>query len=84
VGALWSEFAAVFWRHPFETFNQSVVRWGSLYNYCSAAKAHRDLGYRIRNFSETLADTVADHLRRGAAQSATPKLRALLDRAGTW
>ncbi len=79
--AFWSEVGSVFLRHPFENLNQATVRWGSLFNYCSAAKAQRDLDYRVRRFSETLADTVADHVQRGAARPATVRLRSLLARA---
>jgi dihydroflavonol-4-reductase len=78
--ALWSEAGAAFARHPFEDFNLGVVRWASLYNYCSARKAEQELGYRSRPLQETLADTVVDHLRRGAAQPTTPELRTLLAR----
>jgi dihydroflavonol-4-reductase len=78
--AFWSQTSAAFWRHPFEEFNTSVVRWASLFNYCNIKKAERELGYRVRDFSVTLADTIADHLRRGAAQATTAELRALLRR----
>jgi dihydroflavonol-4-reductase len=78
--ALWSEAGAAFARHPFEEFNTAVVRWGSLFNYCSARKAEQELGYRTRGFSDTLADTIVDHLRRGAAQPVTPELMSLLQR----
>lgn len=77
--AFWSEVGSLFWRHPFENLNQATVRWGSLYNYCSAAKAQRDLGYCVRDFSETLADTIADHVRRGVVRPVTAQLRALLE-----
>jgi dihydroflavonol-4-reductase len=81
--ALWSEAGAAFGRHPFEEFNLAVVRWASLFNYCSARKAERELGYRMRAFSDTLADTIVDHLRRGAARPTTPELRSLLQRSGS-
>jgi dihydroflavonol-4-reductase len=80
--ALWSQAGAAMWRHPFEEFNLSVVRWASLFNYCSSAKAIRELGYRQRDFSETLGDTIADHLRRGAAPAATMELKHLLAQHG--
>jgi dihydroflavonol-4-reductase len=79
--ALWSQAGSVLGQHPFEEFNTSVVRWASLFNYCSAQKAETELGYRARDFSLTLTDTVVDHLRRGAAQAATIELKALLKRA---
>lgn len=78
--ALWSQAASVLARHPFEEFNLSVVRWGSLFNYCSAQKAETHLGYRVRDFTATVTDTVIDHLRRGAAQPTTVELQALLGR----
>jgi dihydroflavonol-4-reductase len=81
--ALWSEAGAAFARHPFEEFNLSVVRWASLFNYCSARKAEQELGYRSRPFSDTLADTIVDHLRRGAAQPTTRELESLLQRGMT-
>jgi dihydroflavonol-4-reductase len=81
--ALWSEAGAAFSRHPFEEFNLAVVRWASLFNYCSARKAEEELGYRSRPLAETLADTVIDHLRRGAAQPTTPELKTLLRLAGS-
>jgi dihydroflavonol-4-reductase len=79
--ALWSEAGAAFARHPFEEFNLSVVRWASLFNYCSARKAEQELGYRPRPLSSTLTDTIVDHLRRGAAQPTTSELRALIQQS---
>jgi dihydroflavonol-4-reductase len=78
LAAFWSEVGAILWQHPFENFNQAAVRWGSLYHYCSSEKAARHLGYRSRDFSETLADTIADHLHRRAAPASTERLVALL------
>jgi dihydroflavonol-4-reductase len=78
--ALWSDIGAIFWRHPFENLNQAVVQWGSMFHYCSSEKAQRDLGYRTRDFSETLAHTIVDHLQRGGAHAATAELRELLRR----
>jgi dihydroflavonol-4-reductase len=78
--ALWSQAASALARHPFEEFNLSVVRWGSLFNYCSAHKAETQLGYRIRDFTATVTDTVFDHLQRGAAQPTTVELQTLLGR----
>jgi dihydroflavonol-4-reductase len=79
--ALWSEASAQLVAHPFEQFNSAVVSWGSLFNYCSSAKAERELGYRPRPFQETLAATIGSHLERGAAPASTAKLRQLLARA---
>lgn len=79
---LLSEWGAAVWQHPLRNFNLSVARWGSLFNYCAVDKAKKQLGYRNRNFRLTLTDTVIDLLGRGAARPSTPKLRALLARAG--
>lgn len=79
--AFWSQLSATFWRHPFEELNTSVVRWASLFNYCSAARAESELGFRAREFSSTLVDTIVDHLRRGAARPSTAELRSLLHHA---
>jgi dihydroflavonol-4-reductase len=78
--ALWSQIGSTIWRHPLEEINLSVVRWASLFNYCSASKAETELGYRERDFSATLADTVVDHLQRGVAGATTVELEALLGR----
>lgn len=40
---------------------------GQVYWYCSADKAERDLGWAARDPNETLRDTVADLVARGAA-----------------
>jgi dihydroflavonol-4-reductase len=79
--ATWSQAGAMLWRHPFEEFNASVVRWASLFNYCSSHKATSELGYEPREFSETLADTIVDHIRRGAAPATTVELMNLMRRA---
>jgi dihydroflavonol-4-reductase len=76
--ALWSQAGSAFGRHAFDEFNLSVVRWASMFNFCSSEKAGRELGYRTRDFSQTLADTIADHLRRGAATASTFELKRLL------
>ncbi len=78
LGAAYSEWVASFWQHPLEDLNLSVVRWGSLFNYCTSEKAERELGYRNREFTRTLTDTVIDHVNRGAARASTAKLRTLL------
>jgi len=79
--ALWSQLGSTLSRHPFEEFNTSVVRWASLFNYCSAQRAQAELDYRMRDFSATLVDTIVDHLKRGAAPASTVELNALLRRA---
>jgi dihydroflavonol-4-reductase len=76
--ALWSQVGSTFGRHALEEFNLSVVRWASLFNYCSSRKAMNELGYRTRDFSQTLTDTIADHLCRGAAPATTFELKRLL------
>lgn len=79
-GGYVSELQSLIGPHPFESVNLSVVRWGSLFNYCSSNKAERELGYHRRDLSETLVDTIGDHLSRGAARASTSQLRALLAR----
>jgi dihydroflavonol-4-reductase len=79
IGAFWSEVASVFWRHPYEPLNQAVVRWGSLFNYCESGRARRELGYCPRPLTETLGDTIADHLRRGAAKATTTHLMSMME-----
>jgi dihydroflavonol-4-reductase len=79
--AVWSQAGSALWRHPFEEFNMSVVRWASLFNYCSSQKAIDELGYRTRDFSKTLSDTIGDHLRRGAASATTAELKHMMQRA---
>jgi dihydroflavonol-4-reductase len=81
LGALWSELGAAFVQHPLEKFNRAVARWGALFNFCDVSKAREQLGYRTRDFSLTLVDTVVDHLRRGVVRASTPELRSMLDRA---
>jgi dihydroflavonol-4-reductase len=78
--ALWSELGSALWPHPLEKFNLSVVRWGSLFNFCAVEKAARELGYRNRPFTDTLTDTVLDLLERGVVEPATPELQALFAR----
>jgi dihydroflavonol-4-reductase len=82
LGAIWSELGGMFVKHPLEKFNTAVVRWGSLFNYCDVAKARAALGYRTREFTTTLIDTVVDHLRRGVVRASTAELRAMLERNG--
>ena len=48
------------------------------FNYCDATRAERDLGYRPRDFTDTLRDTIVDLLDRGLATASTDKLRALV------
>jgi dihydroflavonol-4-reductase len=60
MSAWWSEFASLFWAHPFEELNSSVIQYGNLFNYCDSSKAVRELGYRTRPFTDTLRDTIID------------------------
>jgi dihydroflavonol-4-reductase len=76
--ASWSDAGSRWLRHPLEDFNPGVVAWGSLFNYCDSGKAERELGYHPRPLTQTLTDTIASHLRRGAAPASTDQLRRLL------
>ncbi len=80
--AIWSETSATLRRHPDEGFNQGVVQWGSMFNYCDSTKAQAELAYEGRHFSSTLTDTIVDHLTRGAARARTSELRAMLELGG--
>jgi dihydroflavonol-4-reductase len=55
-----SDFAAALFPHPFEEFTTASASYGLKFNFCSSAKAERELGYRIRPFEQTLADTIRD------------------------
>ena len=86
--AYWSEATAFFVPHPFEDLNVALIRWGSRFAYCSSAKAERELGFRPRSLSQSLADTVADHLVRCRSeqfyrypQSAVAMQRQCLERS---
>lgn len=76
--AYWAEAASVFGPHPLEDLTLPVVRWGALHGYASSRKAEHVLGYRRRDFRDTLRDTIVDLLERRAAYAATPQLRRLL------
>ena len=60
LSAFWSECASVYWEHPFEELNSSVIQYGNLFNYCNCSKAEQELAYRNRPFTSTLQDTIAD------------------------
>jgi dihydroflavonol-4-reductase len=60
VSAWWSEYASLYWEHPFEELNSSVIQYGNLFNYCDCSKATRELAFHNRPFSSTLQDTIAD------------------------
>ncbi|WP_163999442.1 NAD-dependent epimerase/dehydratase family protein [Pyxidicoccus caerfyrddinensis] len=73
-----SEMASAFFEHPLEELNLSVVGSGQRFTFANVGKAVRELGYRVRDFRATLADTLVDHLSRGSFPTMTPRLRALL------
>lgn len=82
MSAWWSEFASMFWAHPFEELNSSVIQYGNLFNFCDSAKAARELGYRTRPFTDTLRDTILDlcaqHASLAGSLSSSPFQQELL------
>jgi dihydroflavonol-4-reductase len=74
--AFYADATSMLGPHPFEEAIASL-RYGQLFNFCDSRKATRELGYQARDLSETLRDTIADEITRGAAQAVTPELRAL-------
>ena len=67
LSAMWSEYASLYWEHPFEELNNSVIQYGNLYNYCDCSKAARELCFQNRPFTNTLQDTIADLRSRPAS-----------------
>ncbi len=67
LSALWSEYASLYWEHPFEELNSSVIQYGNLFNYCDCSKAARELCYQNRPFASTLLDTIVDLRSRPAS-----------------
>lgn len=60
-----------------EDLNRPFVRYTHLYSYFDVSKARRELGYEVRPFEETVADTVRDFLARGIFPAKTKELLAL-------
>lgn len=67
-----SELASTFLEHPLEELNLSVAGPAQRFIFADVGKAVAELGYRPRDFRITLADTVADHLSRGACPPRRP------------
>lgn len=60
MSAWWSELASLYFEHPFEELNSSVLQYGRYFNFCDCSKAARELGYQTRPFEHTLRDTIDD------------------------
>lgn len=56
---------------------RDLVRAAALYTWASSAKAERELGYAIRPFDETIADTLRWAVAVGKLRAETDALRAL-------
>lgn len=63
--------------HRLEDLNVPFMRLATSYNFMDVRKAQVELGYRVRPFSQTVRDTLRDHLRRGLVRADTLPLRAL-------
>lgn len=74
VSAWWSELAALYFEHPFEELNASVVQYGRYFNFCDCSKAGRELGYQTRPFQHTLRDTIVDLRARQLSEPGTQAL----------
>jgi len=57
--------------------SRQLVRASRLYTFVSSEKARRELGYAVRPFEESLADTLRWFMAVGRLRAATPELRAL-------
>jgi dihydroflavonol-4-reductase len=57
--------------------SRQLVRASRLYGFVSSEKARRELGYAIRPFEESLADTLRWFIAAGRLRPETPELRAL-------
>ncbi len=57
--------------------SRQLVKASRLYTFVSSEKATRELGYSIRPFEESLADTLRWFMKEGRLQGNTPELRAL-------
>jgi dihydroflavonol-4-reductase len=80
--AWWSDLASMYWEHPFEELNSSVIQYGNLFNYCDCSKAARELGYQTRPFADTLRDTVMDLIAARDSLSNPRLAQAMLHAAG--
>ncbi len=57
--------------------SRQLVKASRLYTFVSSEKAKRELGYSIRPFEESLADTLRWFMKGGRLEASTPQLQAL-------
>jgi dihydroflavonol-4-reductase len=57
--------------------SRQLIRASRLYTFVTSEKARRELGYTIRPFEESLADTFRWFMKAGRLEPTTPELRAL-------
>ncbi len=57
--------------------SRQLIRASRLYTFVSSEKASRELGYAVRPFEESLADTLRWYMAAGRLRPTTPELRAL-------
>jgi len=81
VWGLWSEAVSALTPHPLDELTLVTATYAARFNYCDAARAEKELGYRPRAFEETLRDTVIDLVRRGLAPASTDRLLAMMGRS---
>jgi dihydroflavonol-4-reductase len=59
--------------------SRQLIKASRLYTFVSSEKAKRELGYSIRPFEESLADTFRWFMTAGRLRPTTPELKALAD-----
>jgi dihydroflavonol-4-reductase len=57
--------------------SRQLIRASGLYSFVNSARAMAELGYAIRPFAETLADTLRYFIAQGRLEPRTPELAAL-------
>jgi dihydroflavonol-4-reductase len=57
--------------------SRQLIRASRLYTFVSSEKASRELGYAVRPFEDSLADTLRWYMAAGRLRPTTPELRAL-------
>jgi dihydroflavonol-4-reductase len=57
--------------------SRQLIKASRLYTFVSSEKAKRELGYSIRPFEESLADTFRWFMTAGRLRPTTPELKAL-------
>ena len=63
--------------HRKTDLSRDLVRAARLYTWVDSSKAKKDLGYVIRPFEESLADTLRFFLKTNRLRASTPELKAL-------